>query len=253
MSRRWSSSEKWDNPEHRKLSSDSKVLLEFMKDKCNAAGFLAIDLPIWKLITGIKGIHGAFKGLDWYYYVSENWVFLLGHLSEQCTWPLIPSQKVHQGILRKFAERVKEFPLLLEKLEEGEPWEFPLMELNLNDDKKGPEGPTKGPMYISSSKSSNKNIRGSVRGKKKKDSFGPGIPPTLEQVEAFKKESNINMPAQRFIDICVNRKWMVGKPPNQTHMQCWKGAYRTYDGNPYGNQAQPTERGGSDGLKPRRI
>jgi hypothetical protein len=69
----------------------------------------------------------------------------------------------------------------------------------------------------------------------KKDKPSPRprfIKPTLEEVQAYCKERNNSVDAQRFIDYYSSNGWKVGKNP----MKDWKAAVRTWENNGYGNK-----------------
>lgn len=55
------------------------------------------------------------------------------------------------------------------------------------------------------------------------------IPPSLEEVQAYCRERNNNVDAERFINHYTSNGWMVGK----NKMQDWKAAVRTWERNGY--------------------
>lgn len=55
------------------------------------------------------------------------------------------------------------------------------------------------------------------------------IPPKIEEVQAYCKERNNNVDAERFIDYYTSNGWMVGK----NKMKDWKSAVRTWERNGY--------------------
>jgi hypothetical protein len=60
------------------------------------------------------------------------------------------------------------------------------------------------------------------------------IPPTLEDVQAYCKERNNTVDAERFINHYTSNGWMVGK----NKMKDWKAAVRTWEKNGYSNNQQ---------------
>ena len=58
-------------------------------------------------------------------------------------------------------------------------------------------------------------------------------PPTIEEVQAYCKEHNNNVDAQRFIDFYEAKGWMLGK----NKMKDWKAAVRTWERNETNGQA----------------
>lgn len=57
--------------------------------------------------------------------------------------------------------------------------------------------------------------------------------PTVQEIEAYCKERNNNIDAQRFFDYNESRGWVVGK----TKMKDWRAAVRTWERNQTGGQA----------------
>lgn len=51
------------------------------------------------------------------------------------------------------------------------------------------------------------------------------IPPDVEEVEAYCRERNNHIDAQRFVDFYASKGWKVGKEP----MKDWKAAVRTWE------------------------
>jgi hypothetical protein len=66
-------------------------------------------------------------------------------------------------------------------------------------------------------------------------------PPTLEEVQAYCKERNNNVNAQRFIDYYTSNGWQVGK----NKMKNWKAAVRTWENN---NYDKPAAKVGANGI-----
>lgn len=67
-------------------------------------------------------------------------------------------------------------------------------------------------------------------------------PPTLEEVQAYCRERNNNVDAEKFINHYTSNGWMVGR----TKMQDWKAAVRTWENNGY--DKKPTEQNTTDKL-----
>jgi hypothetical protein len=68
------------------------------------------------------------------------------------------------------------------------------------------------------------------------------IPPSLEEVQAYCRERNNNVDAERFINHYTSNGWMVGK----NKMQDWKAAVRTWERNGYDTK-KPAEQPKSSG------
>ena len=68
------------------------------------------------------------------------------------------------------------------------------------------------------------------------------IPPSREEVQAYCKERNNNVDAERFIDYYTSNGWMVGK----NKMKDWKASVRTWERNEQ-STAQKTTSNKNDG------
>lgn len=66
------------------------------------------------------------------------------------------------------------------------------------------------------------------------------IPPKIEEVQAYCKERNNNVDAERFIDYYTSNGWMVGK----NKMKDWKSAVRTWERNGYSTKATTNKNDG---------
>ena len=61
-------------------------------------------------------------------------------------------------------------------------------------------------------------------------------PPSLEEVQAYCKERNNKVDAEKWIDFYTSKGWMVGK----TKMKDWKASVRTWEkGDSNGTDKQP--------------
>jgi hypothetical protein len=69
----------------------------------------------------------------------------------------------------------------------------------------------------------------------KKETRKRFIPPTLEELEAYKLEAQLNVDCKSFLDYYVSNGWMVGK----NHMKDWKATMRRW------NNTQETARSGT--------
>ena len=68
--------------------------------------------------------------------------------------------------------------------------------------------------------------------------------PTLEEVQAYCKERNNNVNAERFIDYYTAKGWKIGKNP----MKDWKAAVRTWEKNNFDKPAQETPQEANPGF-----
>jgi hypothetical protein len=70
-------------------------------------------------------------------------------------------------------------------------------------------------------------------------------PPTLEEVQAYCKERNNKVDAERWIDFYTSKGWMVGK----NKMKDWKACVRTWEKS--GQATQPQKKNGFDNFTKR--
>jgi len=61
------------------------------------------------------------------------------------------------------------------------------------------------------------------------------IPPSLEEVQAYCRERNNNVDAEKFINHYTSNGWMVGR----TKMQDWQASVRTWERNGYDKPKEP--------------
>jgi hypothetical protein len=101
MSKRFSSTEKWQDLWYQELPPDTKLLFIYLCDNCDIAGFWEINLPMASFMTKIKDdIEGAFKGLARCYVQNDKYIWLKNFLYHQKNLPLNPDNQCHKGILR---------------------------------------------------------------------------------------------------------------------------------------------------------
>lgn len=72
------------------------------------------------------------------------------------------------------------------------------------------------------------------------------VPPTVEEVERFCTENNIDINAQEFVDYYTSNGWKVGKNP----MRDWKASVRTWARRQRTTHAQPDSQPPRQTLRP---
>lgn len=198
MSKRFTATEKWEDPWFRKLSSKNRSAWLFLLDKCDNAGVWVVDIDIMNFFTGedfdsnelllvLKGrVERLNNGSKWF--VIRFIEYQYGTLSENC--------KPHQhiiGLLKKHS--------LYERYSKG----FnTLEEKDKEQDKE---------------KDKDKDI---IRGSKFKQ-------PSVDDVHKYCVERKNGIDAEAFVDYYQTRGWMVGK----NKMKDWKAAVRTWERNSF--------------------
>lgn len=106
MAYRFSNTDKWDDHWFVKLKPNSKLLFNFLCDKCDIAGFIEINENIWAAQMGLTTalVQGALKGLGrgLIYSDTGDCLFVKNFLKHQKNLPLNPRNKAHLGILNRF-------------------------------------------------------------------------------------------------------------------------------------------------------
>ena len=104
MSSRFTETEKWKNRDFRKLSPQAKLLLIYMFDHCDIAGFWEVDLEHAQFCTGINDLEGPFKALASSYKLVKkddlSVIWIKNFLLYQKNWPLNENNTAHRGIIK---------------------------------------------------------------------------------------------------------------------------------------------------------
>jgi len=153
MPKRFTITEKWQDPWLHSKSIKAKLLWVYLCDVCDVAGFWEIDLERASFDTGIsrKTIIGAFEELIRGYEKKERHIWLRNFIKHQGNLPLNPNNPAHKGIIKVLEQR-KSFSNNILFILEGKEVEAPLKELSSS-------------ISISKGKSISKGNKGSMRGK----------------------------------------------------------------------------------------
>lgn len=147
MTRRFTETSKWEDKWFRKLPLAAKVLFEFLRDKCDVAGFWQIDPETASFFTGLPEKEDSSLGQrpgDSYeaaldilskpdnegdtpkilFSDDRTWLYVTNFLRHQGNWPLKSRNNVTPGILKCFADRKAFGKQVLEVLQvlNGEPY-----------------------------------------------------------------------------------------------------------------------------------
>ncbi len=101
MPNRFTDTGKWDRPWFRGLTPAGKLLLQFIRDKCDIAGFWEVDLEAAKFHTGIGIDIRTLESLqDAYVAADKGFIWLKDFIINQGNWPLKPNALAHRGVAR---------------------------------------------------------------------------------------------------------------------------------------------------------
>lgn len=105
MPKRDSVTEKWDDKWYLRLSPLAKNLWEYIRDKCDCAGFWEIDLS-WAakaIKTTEPRLQSALTEIAPKIIQHNGWLWIRKFIFHQGNYPLNPENNCHKGILNRFA------------------------------------------------------------------------------------------------------------------------------------------------------
>lgn len=176
MPRRWTITEKWDDKWFLRLSPLAKNLWEYIRDKCDCAGFWEIDLD-WAakhIKTQEKKLAVALQEFNEKVVIHDGWLWIRKFIFHQRNYPLNPENNSHKGILYRL-QLHSNFGIDFEK--------EMLKQVNF-------EAPNEG--LISPYSKGKGKSKGNGKGKR-------FIPPALSEVQAYIRENNYDVNAAEFI------------------------------------------------------
>lgn len=134
MPKRFTVTEKWNDPWFRTRSPDAKLLWGYLCDVCDIAGIWEIDLGRAAFDTGLSEsrVQGAFKEVARGYERNGRYIWIRNFLKHQGNLPLNSKNMAHIGIRRRLVEYKDLSPLILAILNgkqipvnfDGEPMEL---------------------------------------------------------------------------------------------------------------------------------
>ena len=107
MTKRLCSNEIWTKDWFLELSDKKKLLVKFLYDNCDCAGFYEISYRVLNMCFENRVTPSDFEGLKQVRFVSENVIFLEDFIKFQYNIEiseLNPKINVHKGILRKLSK-----------------------------------------------------------------------------------------------------------------------------------------------------
>lgn len=117
--KRFTETNKWDDPWFRDLRGAWKLVFLYVIDRCNNAGFWEVDEAAisWHTKLTADQVKGALEGLERGLKGALGWVWVKNFLKHQKNWPLNPSNPAHKQIIQLIieqSERFKECPVFIE-------------------------------------------------------------------------------------------------------------------------------------------
>lgn len=104
--------EKWITPRFRKLTPEQKVVLSYLNDNCDWAGFLEIDTEGIAFHSGVidKEIDEILNVLNEEEITRSNgWLFILDFIELQGNSQLNPNNNAHKNIIAKLNDNITYF------------------------------------------------------------------------------------------------------------------------------------------------
>ena len=116
MAYRYTDTNKWGDSWFVNLRPIEKVLFEYLRDNCDIAGFIEVNVKQWANIIGSnqRDIEGALKGLSrgFIYSKSNDCIYLRTFLKHQKNLPLDPQKNpAHKGIIKRFDNYAYKFDI----------------------------------------------------------------------------------------------------------------------------------------------
>lgn len=110
--KRFTESQKWDDPWFRALPGAHKLVFLYLLDRCNNAGFWEEDLDGMAFHTKVEAssLKGALKGLERGLQGASGWYWVKNFLRHQKNDSLNPENPAHRQIIALLLEQSERFP-----------------------------------------------------------------------------------------------------------------------------------------------
>lgn len=110
--KRFTESQKWDDPWFRALPGAHKLVFLYLLDRCNNAGFWEEDLDGMAFHTKVEAssLKGALKGLERGLQGASNWYWIKNFLRHQKNDSLNPENPAHRQIIALLKDQSERFP-----------------------------------------------------------------------------------------------------------------------------------------------
>ena len=119
--KRFTETQKWDDPWFRSLPGAHKLVFLYLLDRCNNAGFWEEDLDGMAFHTKIEphALEGALKGLTRGLQGASGWYWVKNFLRHQKNDSLNPENPAHRQIIALLIEQAERFPASKSLLPKG--------------------------------------------------------------------------------------------------------------------------------------
>lgn len=110
--KRFTETQKWDDPWFREIHGSHKLVFLYILDRCNNAGFWEVDLSALAFHTKLdpKHFEGAFKALERGLQGASGWVWVRNFLRHQKNDDLNPANPAHRQIIALLKDQSERFP-----------------------------------------------------------------------------------------------------------------------------------------------
>jgi len=109
---------KWQSPSFRKLKPAEKLLIFYINDVCNNAGFLEFDPEdcVFRTKMNEAQVNQAYNGIKHLIDENKGWIYIKGFLKEQRNLPLKSNNNSHLQIIRLIVDMKDMFPHVYQEL-----------------------------------------------------------------------------------------------------------------------------------------
>lgn len=211
MSKRFTDTEKFNNPWYRKLPIKYKILWEYLLSECNHAGLLKIDIDLISFKIGETITIDDLKIFEnRITFIKDDLIFIPKFIEFQYG-ALNTENRVHNSVLKE----LKKYNL------QGaiKPLTSPIYGAKDKDKEKD----ISSSLVLSSSLDEKTEIESGNHSKKFQK-------PKIEEIQAYCKVRQNNINADEFYDYYESKGWMIGK----NKMKNWQAAIRRWERNTRG-------------------
>lgn len=213
MSKRFTDTEKFNNPWYRKLPIKYKILWEYLLSECNHAGILKIDIDLISFKIGETITIDDLKIFEnRITFIKDDLIFIPKFIEFQYG-ALNTKNRVHNSVLKE----LKKYNLQ----GASKPLTSPVY--GAKDKDKDKDKDISSSLVLSSSLDEKTEIESGNHSKRFQK-------PKIEEIKAYCKTRHNNVDAVKFYDFYESKGWLVGK----TKMRDWQAAVRTWERNTTG-------------------
>ena len=200
MSKRFTATEKWEDPFFHGLDNNGKLAWLFLLDKCDNAGIWNVNYPLMEFFIGCRAEIGRFKGRvieisDDKWFIPKFVTFQYGDLNKE--------NRAHLSVIRKLEKEGASKDLI---------------------------SPFQGAKDKEQDKEKDKEEGIGVVGERVIKRFSK---PTVQEIADYSKSIGFNLEAEKFFDYYESKGWLIGKSP----MKDWKAAIRNWNKNTNGGNS----------------